>query len=36
MDKLSRIAWLYIGAAVAAAVIVVVKGSYAGLDWGHG
>ena len=35
MDKLSRIAWLYIGAAVAAAVIVVVKGPYAGLDWGQ-
>ncbi|HEX7164136.1 MAG TPA: HD-GYP domain-containing protein [Trebonia sp.] len=33
MDKLSRIAWLYIGAAVAAAVIVVVKGPYAGLNW---
>ena len=33
MDRLSRIAWLYIGAAVAAAVIVVVKGPYAGLDW---
>ena len=35
MDKLSRIAWLYVGAAVAAAVIVVVKGPYAGLDWGQ-
>ena len=35
MDRLSRIAWLYIGAAVAAAVIVVVKGPYAGLDWGQ-
>jgi HD domain-containing protein len=35
VDKLSRIAWLYIGAAVAAAVIVVVKGPYAGLDWGQ-
>ncbi len=33
MDKLSRIAWLYVGAAVAAAVIVVVKGPYAGLNW---
>ena len=33
MDKLSRIAWLYVGAAAAAAVIVVVKGPYAGLDW---
>jgi len=33
VDKLSRIAWLYVGAAVAAAVIVVVKGPYAGLDW---
>jgi HD superfamily phosphohydrolase YqeK len=33
VDKLSRIAWLYIGAAVAAAVIVVVKGPYAGLNW---
>jgi len=35
VDRLSRIAWLYIGAAVAAAVIVVVKGPYAGLDWGQ-
>jgi len=35
VDKLSRIAWLYVGAAVAAAVIVVVKGPYAGLDWGQ-
>jgi HD superfamily phosphohydrolase YqeK len=33
VDKLSRIAWLYVGAAAAAAVIVVVKGPYAGLDW---
>ena len=33
MDKLSRIAWLYIGAVIAAAVIVLAKGPYAGLDW---
>ena len=33
MDKLSRIAWLYIGAVIAAAVIVLVRGPYTGLDW---
>ena len=33
MDKLSRIAWLYIGAVIAAAVIVLAKGPYAGLNW---
>ena len=35
MGKLSRIAWLYIGAVIAAAVIVLAKGPYAGLDWGQ-
>jgi hypothetical protein len=33
VDKLSRIAWLYISAAIAAAVIVLAKGPYTGLDW---
>ncbi len=33
MRKLSRIAWLYIGAVVAAAVIVLAAGPYSGLDW---
>jgi hypothetical protein len=33
VDKLSRIAWLYIGAAIAAAVIVVARGPFTGLDW---
>jgi HD superfamily phosphohydrolase YqeK len=33
VDKLSRIAWLYIGAVIAAAVIVLAKGPYAGLNW---
>jgi len=31
--KLSRIAWLYIGAVVAAAVIVLAAGPDTGLDW---
>ena len=35
MDRLSRIAWLYIGAVIAAAVIVVAKGPYTGLNWGQ-
>jgi hypothetical protein len=35
VDKLSRIAWLYIGAAVVGAVIVVAKGPFSGLDWGQ-
>ena len=33
MDKLSRIAWLYIGAVILAAVVVLAKGPYGGLDW---
>ncbi|MGH3278100.1 MAG: HD-GYP domain-containing protein [Trebonia sp.] len=33
MGKLSRIAWLYIGAVVAAAAIVLAAGTYSGLDW---
>jgi len=35
VDKLSRIAWLYIGAVIAAAVIVVARGPYTGLNWGQ-
>ena len=35
MDKLSRIAWLYIGAVIAAAVIVVARGPFTGLNWGQ-
>jgi HD superfamily phosphohydrolase YqeK len=35
VGKLSQIAWLYIGAAIAAAVIVLVKGPYSGLNWGQ-
>jgi HD superfamily phosphohydrolase YqeK len=35
MEKLSRIAWLYIGAVIVAAVIVVAKGPYTGLNWGQ-
>jgi hypothetical protein len=35
VDRLSRIAWLYIGAVIAAAVIVVAKGPYTGLNWGQ-
>jgi HD superfamily phosphohydrolase YqeK len=31
--KLSRIAWLYIGAVMVAAVIVLTAGPYGGLDW---
>jgi hypothetical protein len=33
VSKLSRTAWLYIGAVFAAAVIVLAAGSYSGLDW---
>ena len=33
MSKLSSIAWLYIGAVIAAAAIVLAKGPYTGLDW---
>ena len=33
MGKLSRIAWLYIGAVILAAVIVLAAGPYHGLDW---
>ncbi len=33
MAKLSRIAWLYIGAVMVAAVIVLTAGPYRGLDW---
>jgi HD superfamily phosphohydrolase YqeK len=33
VDKLSRIAWVYIGAVIVAAAIVLAKGPYAGLDW---
>jgi hypothetical protein len=33
VDRLSRIAWLYIGAVIAAAVIVLAKGPYTGLNW---
>ncbi|HEY1823889.1 MAG TPA: HD-GYP domain-containing protein [Trebonia sp.] len=33
MGKLSPIAWLYIGAVIASAVIVLVAGPYNGLDW---
>ncbi|MGH3251338.1 MAG: HD-GYP domain-containing protein [Trebonia sp.] len=33
MGKLSRIAWLYVGAVIAAAVIVVAVGPYSGLNW---
>ncbi len=33
MSKFSRIAWLYIGAVVASAAIVLAAGSYRGLDW---
>lgn len=33
MGKLSPIAWLYIGAVIASAVIVLIAGPYSGLDW---
>ena len=33
MAKLSRIAWLYIGAVMVAAVIVLTAGPYSGLNW---
>jgi HD domain len=33
VSKLSSIAWLYIGAVIAAAAIVLAKGPYTGLDW---
>ena len=33
MGKLSRIAWLYIGVVIAAAVFVVVRGPFAGIRW---
>jgi HD superfamily phosphohydrolase YqeK len=33
VGKLSPIAWLYIGAVIASAVIVLVAGPYNGLDW---
>jgi hypothetical protein len=33
VGKLSRIAWLYIGAVIAAAAIVLAAGTYSGLDW---
>jgi len=33
VGKLSRIAWFYIGAVISAAVIVLVAGTYSGLDW---
>jgi HD superfamily phosphohydrolase YqeK len=33
VDKLSRIAWLYIGAVIAAAVIVLAAGPFSALDW---
>ena len=33
MGKLSRVAWLYIGAVVAAAVAVIAAGPFGGLDW---
>ena len=33
MRKLSRIAWLYIGAVVAAAAIVLGAGPFTGLNW---
>jgi hypothetical protein len=33
VGKLSPIAWLYIGAVIASAVIVLIAGPYSGLDW---
>jgi hypothetical protein len=33
VGKLSRIAWLYIGAVIAAAVVVIARGPFAGIDW---
>ena len=33
MGKLSRIAWLYIGAVIAAAVVAIARGPFAGIDW---
>ena len=33
MGRLSRVAWLYIGAIVAAAVAVIAAGPFGGLDW---
>ena len=33
MGRLSHIAWLYIGAVIVAAAIVLFAGPYAGLDW---
>jgi len=33
VSKFSRIAWLYIGAVIAAAVLVVAVGPYRGIDW---
>jgi hypothetical protein len=33
VDKLSRIAWLYVGAVLTAAFVVLAKGPFAGLNW---
>ena len=33
MGKLSRIAWLYIGAVIAAAAIAIARGPFAGIQW---
>lgn len=33
MSKLSRAAWLYLGAVLVAAAVVLAAGSYSGLDW---
>jgi hypothetical protein len=33
VGKLSRVAWLYIGVVIAAAVAVVAAGPFGGLDW---
>ena len=33
MGKLSRIAWLYIGAVIAAAAIAIVRGPFSGIQW---
>ena len=33
MGKLSRVAWLYIGIVVAAAVVMIAVGPFGGLDW---
>ena len=35
MGKLSRIAWVYIAAVIAAAVVAVARGPFTGIEWGQ-